>query len=246
MKKFFVLMVMLMLSMMTVCVVSADNEVTAVPSQREETVLTEAAPDDDYFGKWAVDGFGFITDQVTSGWNTMTESIVNGWNSMAQSILDGSDTVGDFFAEQHIDQKVEDAWNTLKEGASNKGEVTKEKLDEAYQTVRNWFVNSEKTVDQEMAVAVDAVASTAGVAEAQVSAAYRTIEIFMTENSEKVTESVKDAWQTICQNAVDMEAAAQEKRTAAYETILEWLKEFETSEAENAEQSLELLENNGL
>ena len=165
---------------------------------------------------------------------------------MVQGILEGSDTVGDFFAEQHIDQKVEDAWDTLKEGASNKGEVAKDKLDEAYQTVRNWFVNSEETVDQEMAAAVDAVAAAAGVVEARVSAAYRTVEIFMTENSEKVTESVKDAWQTICQSAVDMDAAAQEKTTAAYETIREWLKEFEASEAENAEQSLELLENNGL
>ena len=110
--------------------------------------------------------------------------------------------------------------------------------------MRNWFVQSEETVDQEMAAAVDAVAAAAGVSEAQVSNAYRTVEIFMAKNSEMVTESVTDAWQTICQSAVNMDAAAQEKAADAYEMIREWLKSFDGSEIANVELAVETIEKN--
>ena len=174
----------------------------------------------------------------------MTDSIVSGWNTMVDSILGGADTVGSYFQEQKPGEQIEEAWNTLKEGAEHQGSVAQEKLNEAYETVRNWFVDSGEKVDQEIAAAVDAVAGTAGVVEAQVSNAYRTIENFMVENSEKVTEAVVDSWNTIVDSSANIGSTAYEKTVDSYETLRSWIETFGDENTEEAIQALDLLEDN--
>ena len=172
----------------------------------------EAAPEKNDFFSWIGQGMEMITDVVSDGWDYISEKI-GGWIDRAEA----------YMKEKQWDVKAQEAWNTLKEGAEHQGEITMEKLTDAYHTVREWIVQTEDSVDQGVAEAVDRIAGAAGVAEAKLSSWYRKMESYMAEKTGLVTESVQDAWSVIKQSAADAGSFTKEKMTEAYAAVREWL-----------------------
>ena len=245
MKKVTIILASALLSMsIASAALSQSNAFTETPAAAEAVIQEQDNKDDYYFGKWVVTGFNFLTDSVTSGWNTMTDGIVDEWNTMLESILNGADAVETYIQDQKWDQKVIDAWNTLKTGASEKGSVAQEKLEEAYHTVRDYFTGTGEEVDQSIAGAVDAVAGAAGVAEAQVAAAYRTVENFFVENYNTVSVTVVDAWQTILESNTEIGKVSEEKLNEAFSAVHNWIEELGTEDSEEAIEAIELLQTN--
>ncbi len=70
------------------------------------------------------------------------------------------------------------------------------------------------------------MAEAAGVAEAKLSGWYRRMESYMTEKAVLVTESTREAWALIKQNAVEAGSVAEDKLTEAYTAVREWLLEM--------------------
>ena len=214
--------------------------VTEITQEGEPLEAEEANP----FLQWIGQGLELVEDQVTAGWNTVTETVTAGWDTVVGQVTGWADAVENYLTEKKLawDAETSEAWNTLKEGAEHQGEIAQEKLDAAYTAIRDWLIQAGDTVDQRVAQAVDAMAGAAGVVDAQVSGWYRTVETFMVQNSEKVTESVQDAWNTVEQSVTGAGNVAAEKLSEACETIRTWmsgLTDVDTSEATEAIDGLE-------
>ncbi len=202
----------------------------------EETVETE----EDSFLSWVDQELDKLTDAVSEGWDKATDAVVSGWDWLTEKSAEWIDKAEAYMKEKEWDKKVEDAWNTLKEGASKQGQVAKETLEDAYATVKEWIEQTGEDADREISEAVDGVAGAAGVAEARFSSWCRRMEDYMEQKADLVTDAVRDAWTVIKEGASEADEAARKKLDQAYETVLEWLKTDETGEG--AEMVMELEE----
>ncbi len=236
---------------------AAEAPTGGLANVQTEEVVTEAEKEKDSFLDWIGQGMESIYDTFSDGWNKAVDAVETGWNKASEAVTSGIDwldgKISDwtnkaeaYMQKKQWDKKVQDAWETLKNGALQAGETAEETLTEAYHTVREWLMKVDETMDQEAVEAVDRVAEAAGVAEAKLSVWYRKMEGYMTEKADLVTESVREAWAQIRQNTVKTGSVAEEKLTEAYTTIYEWL--LKNGEPEDSElvQDLKDIEEKGL
>ena len=237
---------------------TAESETAEVPETAEESIEENA------FLAWLGEGAELLENALSEGWDKASETVSGGWDSalgavksgwskaseavthgmewLREQMSDWTKQAESYMQEHKWDEKVQECWNTLKEGALHQGKIAQEKLNEAYQTVREWIMTSDETVDQEVAEAVDSVAGAAGVAEAQLSSWYRQMEAYLTEHADSVTEEVTQAWNVIRQNALETGTVAQEELEKARETIREWLTSTGADAESEAVTGLELLD----
>ena len=196
------------------------------------------------FSKWIGEGMDFLTEQVTAGWNLVSDEAESGWNQVKEKGSEWAGVVDAYVKEHQWDKRVEEAWNTLKEAAENRDLIPEEKLTEAYHTVRDWLAEHQDEIDQTAASAVDNLAGALGVEEARVSAWYRVVEKFMTENAPLTTQAVRNAWGTIKQSYGEAETVEREKLELAFETVGIWLESLDSAETESAAEALDSLKEN--
>ena len=261
MKKMTLIAMVLVLTMLLGCTALAEtaSEASAgsAANTQTEEVITEGEKGKDSFLDWINQGMDIVYDTFSDGWNKAVDAAETGWNKASEAVTSGIDwldgKISDwtdkaevYMQKKQWDKKVQDAWEILKNGALQAGESAEETLTEAYHTVREWLMEVDDTMDQEVAEAVDRVAEAAGVAEAKLSGWYRKMEGYMTEKANLVTESVREAWAQIRQNTVKAGSVAEEKLTEAYTTIHEWL--LKNGEPEDSEivQGLKIIEEKGL
>ena len=191
-----------------------------------EETAAEATEEKDGFLKWIGQGLEKASDTLSEGFEMAAGAVEAGWNKAPDAVTSGIDWLGDkitdwtseaeaYMQKKQWDKKVQDAWETLKSGAQQTGKAAEETLTDAYHTVKDWLLQADETVDQKAAEAVDRVAEAAGVAEAKLTGWYRRIESYMTEKADMVTESTREAWTLIKQNAVEAGSVAEDKLTEA-------------------------------
>ena len=171
-------------------------------------------------------GSGWFQD----GWNWIT-GVAEHVKTTAAEIFAAA---GDFATAIKNDPDVQAAWNTLKEGAAQAGTAGKEAVTQAYHTVLNWWLKNGQSITSEIAAALDEVAKTAGVEQADIAEWFSTVEEYIAENKDTVSQSVKDAWQTIKEAGTEVGTVAGETLKDAYRTVQEWLNTVSGSGADNA------------
>ena len=235
MKKTAVIVTALITAMMLSGTALAETPAPAEPTQAAaQTEATEkAAAEKNTFLSWIGEGADMLTAALSDGWDKASDAVSSGMDWLDEKIADWTDQAEDYMQKKQWDKKVQDAWETLKTGAQQSGEKAGEKLTEAYHTVQAWLTETGETVDQGVAEAVDRVAEAAGVAEAKLSGWYRKMESYMTEKTGLVTESAREAWNVIKQNASAAGSVAKETLCDAYSAIREWLESL--GEPEDAE-----------
>ncbi len=232
MKKLIAAVLALSMCMMLVGAVTAET----ADSAGTVTESTPAPADDDAIAEgndfldWIGQGVEMISGAVTEGFAWLQEKSGE-WIEKAEAYMES----------HQWDRKVEEAWETLKQGAAEQGTVAKEKLVEAYDTVKTWITDSGDAADQAITEAVDGIAAAAGVAEAKVSSWYRMMEAYMTEKADLVTDAAREAWETICQSASEAGSVAREELDKACDTFGEWLESIGEDEDSDAVQGLELV-----
>ena len=153
-----------------------------------------------------------IKEWAGAGWKWLQDTVKAGTEYLQKNLPVWEKTIEQYYAEFSTDPEVQEAWSTLKEGASEVGRISKEKAEEAYDTIRNWMQENGKPINQEIAEAIDQIAIAAGVEEAELAEWHRSAE----------TGSV-----------------AKEKVEEAYQALSDWFGSFNTEESEEAEEALE-------
>ena len=184
---------------------------------------------------WIEGGISWIQKAYSTG----KDVAMYGKEWLKQAVPVWTETVQNFIDEKSSDPEVQKAWNTIKEGAENAGKVSSETLNEAYHTVREWMQNAGETIDQEVASALDQMASAAGVEEAQVAEWYRTVENFVVSNAGKISKEAQKAWETIKEAQLGDGKTPEETVNEAYDTIREWMESFDNKAADSAEEALD-------
>ena len=194
-----------------------------------------AKTEDSSYMSWIEGGISWVQKAFSTG----KDAVMNGKEWLKQAIPEWTETVQNFIDEKSSDPEVQEAWNTLKEGAENAGKVSADALNEAYHTVRDWMQNAGETIDQEVASALDQMAGAAGVEEAQTAEWVRTVENFVVSHAEKISEEAQKAWETIKEAQLGDGKTAEETVTEAYVTIREWIESIGTEDADSAEEALD-------
>ena len=235
MKKTAVIVTALITAMMLSGTALAETPAPAEPTQAnmQTEAAEKAAAEKNAFLSWIGEGADMLTNVLSDGWDKASDAVTSGMDWLDEKIADWTDQAEAYMQQKQWDKKVQDAWETLKTGAQQSGEKAGEKLTEAYHTVQAWLTETGETVDQGVAEAVDRVAEAAGVAEAKLSGWYRKMENYMTEKAGLVTESAREAWNVIKQNASAAGSVAKETLCDAYSAIREWLESL--GEPEDAE-----------
>ena len=172
------------------------------------------------------------------GWDWITEITGINTDAARETVREWVDTVSEFASDLRDNPEVQEAWNTLKEGALKAGTAGKEAVTKAYRTVLNWWLENGKEITKEAASALDGLAKTAGVEKAELAEWYSTVEEYISAHKETVTSAVKEAWELIKKTGVEAGDTAQEKLTEAYQTIREWLETVNDKKAKEAEEAL--------
>ena len=188
-----------------------DPALTPAASQPAATEEPADVSPDDLFSRIS-QGMDLLSGALSDGWDLMTDQIA-AWIGEAEAVMN----------DMRWDDRVREAWETLKEGAAKQGGLAAEKLSEAYRTVRDWLRENGEALDQAVAETVDRVAAAAGVAEAKMAEWCRMMEKYMTEKSALVTEAVREAWTVIEQNAEEAGTVTREKLAEAYAVVRQWL-----------------------
>lgn len=216
-----------------------------VPSEQVNETLEMEEEDENAFLTWLREGANLISEHAAEGWDMASEAVKAGWEEASQAVTSGMEWLQEkstewlaeaeaYMKEHEWDRKVQDAWETLKKGAAKTGEIAADKLAEAYQTVHGWVWENSEEVNEDIAEAVDSLGEAAGVAQASVSSWCRTMEEFMEEKQDLVTEEVKEAMDVIREYARDAESVTAEKLEEASQTVQTWLESVsEESDAEN-------------
>ena len=176
---------------------------------------------------WLQQGFDWISE-ITGIDTEAAKETVTGW----------VDTVSEFASGIKDNPELQEAWNTLKEGALQAGTAGKEAVTEAYHMVLDWWLENGDKITGEAASALDGLAKAAGVEQADIAEWYSMVEEFIAEHKETVTSGVKDAWDMIKEYGVEAGDAAREKLNDAYKTIQDWLDSLDEKESKEAEEAL--------
>ncbi len=187
-------------------------------------------------------GWDIVTDTAAAGWDKTTDAFETGWEYLETHIPVWSEKIEGYMDEHRVEQRVSEAWDTLKEGALHHGEIAMDKLTEAYHTVKDWVTETGGAADQEIAETIDLVAGTAGVEEALRTGWYREVERYMTLKADLVTDAVEESWELIRQNGIEAGSVAEDRLQEAYGTVREWLADAGEPEDSDIMQYLEELE----
>ena len=180
-----------------------------------------------------------IKEWAGAGWKWLQDTVKAGTEYLQKNLPVWEKTIEQYYAEFSTDPEVQEAWSTLKEGASEVGRISKEKAEEAYDTIRNWMQENGKPINQEIAEAIDQIAIAAGVEEAELAEWHRTVENFIATHKESLTEHAQEAWETIKDYSAETGSVAKEKVEEAYQALSDWFGSFNTEESEEAEEALE-------
>ena len=180
-----------------------------------------------------------IKEWAGAGWKWLQDTVKAGTEYLQKNLPVWEKTIEQYYAEFSTDPEVQEAWSTLKEGASEVGRISKEKAEEAYDTIRNWMQENGKPINQEIAEAIDQIAIAAGVEEAELAEGHRTVENFIATHKESLTENAQKAWETIKDYSAETGSVAKEKVEEAYQALSDWFGSFNTEESEEAEEALE-------
>ena len=180
-----------------------------------------------------------IKDWASAGWKWLQDTAKAGTEYLQKNLPVWEKTIEQYYAEFGNDPEVQEAWGTLKEGASEVGRISKEKAEEAYETIRSWMQENGKPINQKIAEAIDQVAIAAGVEEAELAEWHRTVENFIATHKESLTEHAREAWDTIKEYSAETGSVAKEKVVEAYQALSDWFGSFSTEESEEAEEALE-------
>ncbi len=175
---------------------------------------------------------------LQKGWDWIKGITEINTDAARETVRGWADTVSEFASEIRDNPEVQEAWNTLKEGALKAGTAGKEAVTRAYRTVLNWWLENGKEITKEAASALDGLAKAAGVEKAELAEWYSTVEEYISAHKETVTSAVKEAWELIKKTGVEAGDTAQEKLTEAYQTIREWLETVNDKKAKEAEEAL--------
>ena len=159
-------------------------------------------------------------------------------DSAKESVRGWADTVIEFASGIKDNPEVQEAWNTLKDGALKAGTAGKEAVTEAYHMVLNWWLENGRGITERVASALDSLAKAAGVEKADIAKWYSTVEEYIAEHKDTVTSGVKDAWDTIKEYGIQAGDVAGEKLNEAYQTIREWLETINDKNSKEAEEAL--------
>lgn len=150
----------------------AENAFPTAEPASEEIVLAETTqaeqPESCPFLDWIGQGWNLVTDFAESGAHAVSDTVNTSANIVSETMTSWYETVETYVTSHQWSEDVQNAWNTLKEGAENAGKVALEKLENAYHTVRNWLIHEDDKVDQDVAAAIDCIASANGVMEATI------------------------------------------------------------------------------
>ena len=180
-----------------------------------------------------------IKEWAGAGWKWLQDTVKAGTEYLQKNLPVWEKTIEQYYAEFSTDPEVQEAWSTLKEGASEVGRISKEKAEEAYDTIRNWMQENGKPINQEIAEAIDQIAIAAGVEEAELAEWHRTVENFIATHKESLAEHAQEAWETIKEYSAETGSVAKEKVEEAYQALSDWFGSFNTEESEEAEEALE-------
>ena len=240
MKKTTAVAMALVLCMMFGGTALTENALPTEETVSEEIVLAEATPaeqaDSHPFLDWIGQGWNLVTDAVEPGVHTVSDTVTSWGNIVSDTMTGWYEAIETYVTGNQWSEDVQNAWNTLKEGAENTGKAAQDELENAYHTVRNWIIQEGDQVDQDVAAAVDSVASAGGVMEATISGWYRTVEAFMASSANTASEAVKQSWETIKQANTEGLSIANDKLGDAYQTVQTWLASLneDTAEAQKA------------
>ena len=176
---------------------------------------------------------------LDTGWKWLQDTVKAGTDYLRENLPVWEKTIEQYYAEFGNDPEVQEAWETLKEGASEAGRVSKEKAEEAYNTIRDWMKENGGTISRDISEAIDRIAIAAGVDEAKLAEWHRTVEEFIAAHRNTMTESAQQAWETIKEYSSETGNAAKEKVEEAYQALSDWFESFNTEESEKAEEALE-------
>ena len=151
-----------------------------------------------------------IKEWAGAGWKWLQDTVKAGTEYLQKNLPVWEKTIEQYYAEFSTDPEVQEAWSTLKEGASEVGRISKEKAEEAYDTM-----------------------------EAELAEWHRTVENFIATHKESLTEHAQEAWETIKEYSAETGSVAKEKVEEAYQALSDWFGSFNTEESEEAEEALE-------
>ena len=178
------------------------------------------------------------TGWLQKGWDWITEITGINTDAVKETVQGWVDIVGEFVSEFRDNPEVQEAWNTLKEGALKAGTAGRDAVTKAYRTVLDWWLENGKEITKEAASAIDGLAKAAGVEKAELAEWYSTVEEYISTHKETVTSAVKDAWKLIKQAGTEAGDVTQDKLNEAYQTIREWLETVNDKNAKEAEKAL--------
>lgn len=104
---------------------------------------------------------GTVGDELKDVWNSdEVQGVIEGGKEALGQLAEGIDTF--LSGEATLPRPVVDAWNTLKEGASQAGDKGREAMQQAYITLYQWAEEND-LLNNQVWLAIRAVAEAAGV-----------------------------------------------------------------------------------
>ena len=211
------------------------------------TACAETSADAAVFVEPVRTGESEYLDWIDSGWNWLSGKLESGYEYLTGPVAEEAGrtiaawrkTVEDYLMNSQWPEEVRSAWNTLREAAEDIGSVTAEEATEAYRVVRDWIVSTGVLTDEDVAAALDWLAEAAGVTEAAVSEWYRTVETYFSENRDAMSETVREAWNTIREAQAEGTELAEEALNSAYQAIYDWINSTDSEDAAQAAEAME-------
>ena len=105
--------------------------------------------------------------------------------------------------------------------------------------IKQWMEETGETMSEGTEAIFDAIGSAAGIAEAKISSWIRTVETFIADHRDTVTEDIQEAWNTMKQAAEEAGSIASEKLQVAYEIVDTWIASLNETEAATAQEALD-------
>ena len=124
-------------------------------------------------------GASDYVEWLKDGWKLLQKTVENATNYLKENLPVWEKTIEDYYKQFSKNPEVEDAWETLKEGATEAGRVSKEAATEAYNRVCKWIQENGGTASEELAEAIDRVGRAAGVDESTLAEWHRNITGFI-------------------------------------------------------------------
>ena len=137
-----------------------------------------------------------------------------------------------------VPEELADAWKTLEEAAAGLADAAK--ASDAYEEIRRWLEESGAAANEALTEALDALASEAGVAEAELRRWTANVQDYIDAHADEVTRQAEAAWTQIRDAATQAGATSLKALAEAFDALSQWI--AETDPQAEATQSLERLE----